>query len=310
MFLNITCTKRRDKSLDIEKIAYALPESLLSPLKKACSSSSVAELRIRLLCPLTVLINNEKLFIKNNGELTDNDKDTVTITEEIIAEVFARLCEYSLYSKEDMISKGYIVMKNGCRAGVCGAFSEKDFNLRDVYSINIRIAKQIVNADLPIFYLMNKRLCSVLISGPPCSGKTTVLRELCRRYSNMKYNVCILDEKGEISGNSYFDGKFNLGLFSDVILYRSKADASSMALKYMNPDVIAFDELADDINVLKNCEKSGVKTFATIHSDSIGDAYKRLDKLGIDADCFDLIVQLDKRNFSISDSSFVRSVAV
>ena len=296
--------------MDIEKIAYALPDSLLTPIKKACFNQSVAEIRLRIFKPVVVSIKNQKMYIKSDGVLSSSVKDAILVTEDIISDVFARLCEYSLYSREDMISKGYITMHNGCRAGICGTFSEKEFNLRDVYSINIRIANQVDNADLPLFYLMNKRMCSVLISGPPCSGKTTVLRELCRRYSNMKYNVCILDEKGEIAGGTFSNQPFDIGLFSDVISFRNKSDSANMALKFMNPDVIAFDELADDINIIKNCEKCGVKIFATIHSDSIENAYKRLAKLGIDAECFDLIVQLDKNNFVISDSSFVRSAAV
>jgi len=296
--------------LDIEKIAYSLPDSLLIPIKKACFNQSITEIRLRIFKPVVLLINNQKMFIKSDGILSNSVKDAIFVTEEIISEVFARLCEYSLYSREDMISKGYITMHNGCRAGICGAFSEKDFNLQDIYSINIRIANQVENADLPLFYLMNKQLCSVLISGPPCSGKTTVLRELCKRYSNMKYNVCILDEKGEIAGGTFNYQSYDIGLFSDVITYRNKSDSANMALKYMNPDVIAFDELADDISIIKNCSKCGVKIFATIHSDSIDNTYKRLEKLGIDADSFDLIVQLDKNKFGITDSSFVRSAAL
>ena len=290
--------------MDIQKVAYALPDKLLKPL---LSISNINEIRLRINRPMVVLIKNKKCFVTNNGAVSEMKGDSIIIDETDLSEVFARLCEYSLYSKEEMINSGYIVMRNGCRAGVCGAFCEKNFNLSDINSINIRIANQVVDADLPVYYLMNKKIKSVLISGPPCSGKTTVLRELCKRFSNQMNNVCVLDEKGEIAGYMYDSLGFDLGVCTDVISYRDKADAAKMALKFMNPDIIAFDELADDIKIIRNCFKSGVKIFTTIHSDSIKDTFRRLDKLSIDAESFDLIIHLDKNTLSVADSYIIRN---
>ena len=293
--------------MNVDKIAYCLPDTIKIPILKIGNESEVSEVRLRLDKPLMVVIKGRKRFVNEKGELTDLYAGGMNVNEDIIADVFARLFEYSLYSKEDMINNGYIAMRNGCRAGICGAFSEKEFNLSSVQSINIRIANQISNVELPLFYLMNNKLCSVLISGPPCSGKTTMLRELCKRFSNMTYNVCIIDEKGEIAGDLVTSQGFDLGVCADVISYRKKLDAADMAVKYMNPDIIAYDELAEDAEVVKRCNKSGVKMFATIHADSIQSTCNKLKCMDINPRDFDLIVQLDKFKFNIVDSYFTGS---
>ncbi len=287
--------------MDIIKIAYALPDNLYKPIEKITKTEQINEIRIRINKPLALLVKNKIRFLSKDGELfSDVNSNLILINENDITDVFARICEHSLYSREGMVNRGYLPMRKGCRAGICGSFCERDYNLRDVHSINIRIARQIRDVDLPVYYLMNKTPKSVLISGPPCSGKTTVLRELCRRFSNAMNNVCILDEKGEIAGDGR--GDFELGYCTDVISYRDKQTSAQMGLKYMNPDIIAFDELAEDADVIKCCVKSGVNIFATIHAESINDTLYRLDKLNIDAASFDLIVLLDKSKMSISDS--------
>ncbi len=283
--------------MDIENIEYALPEKLFLSLKEFNNNKTINEIRFRVNKPLVVVSKNERCILTCG-------RDDVLVTKDDLSVIFDNLCEHSLYSRENMISNGYISMRNGCRAGVCGSFSEKDYNLQDIQSLNIRIAKQVADADLPIYFLLNKKVKSVLISGPPCSGKTTVLRELCRRYSNMLNNVCILDEKGEIAGD------FDIGACTDVISYRNKVDSAGMALKFMNPDIIAFDELADDANTINQCVKCGVKVFATIHSDSIDDVCARLKKIAVDIDDFDLIVQLNKNTFAIEDSRYVGGVTI
>lgn len=277
--------------MDIESVEYALPKNLYIELFELNKIKAINEIRLRVNKPLIAISKNERNIVTS-----------CNITKDVIAEVFDNLCEHSLYSRESMISNGYISMRNGCRAGVCGSFSEKDYNLRDIQSINIRIAKQVENVDLPIYFLLNKQVKSVLISGHPCSGKTTVLRELCRRYSYVMNNVCILDEKGEIAGD------FDVGICTDVISYRNKVDSAKMALRFMNPDIIAFDELADDANIVNQCIKCGVKIFATIHADSIEDVCVRLNKMSIDINSFDLIVHLNKSTFSIDDSMYVSGV--
>lgn len=290
--------------MKVEKIAYALPQRLLFAIENVNEIDSINEIRIRIDKPIILLLKNKKVFLNHDG--TTGEKllgNEIIATKQDVSDVFARLCEHSMYSREGMINSGYIAMRYGCRAGICGRFSDKDFNLQNVQSINIRIARQVDGADLSVFYLMQKKLKSVLISGPPGCGKTTVLRELCRRFSNEMNNVCVLDEKGEIAGEGA--NLFDMGVCTDVISFRSKSDAAAMALKYMNPDVIAFDELADDSGVIRNCVKCGVKIFATIHADSIDDAVYRLDNMSVDINAFDLAVLFDKNKMNVIDSKVI-----
>ena len=68
------------------------------------------------------------------------------VTKEDLEESFRRLCNNSVFAHENELKNGYIVMKNGSRAGVCGNICESG-NFRDVSSINIRIAREVFPKD-------------------------------------------------------------------------------------------------------------------------------------------------------------------
>ncbi len=285
-----------------QDIKYALPDKLSCVLHKVSKSyiDNISEIRLRTNKPVAIKINGKTMFLDCYGgfkEIVTHDLLMLSVKD--MNEAFSKLCEHSLYSKQHTLCNGYVVMRSGCRAGVCGDFSDVNCSLRQVSSINIRIAHQVPNADNDLYSLMGQRPESVLIVGAPCSGKTTVLRELCRRYSDKLYNVCILDEKSEIAAVNNGICSFDVGVCTDVISLKSKSESSSIALKLMNPDIIAFDELADDSGVLNNCSRCGVKVFATMHSDSVEDALYRMESLKINKSIFNLIVVLNRTTFSI-----------
>ncbi len=282
--------------VEFNKILYVFPsniEYIMSGINNEIKNS-VYEIRLRSDKPIMFKTENGTLFLKRDGQVsTLPDSECVCVGSIEMEVIFSRLCEQSLYSYENTIRCGYIPMRNGCRAGICGDFSDATFNLRSVSSLNLRIARAISDCDQYIHELIGDKPKSVLIAGTPGSGKTTVLRELCRRYSDMLYCVSVLDERGEIGG--MYDSKptFNIGMCTDVISFRDKRNASEIAVKYMCPDIIAFDELADDVEIIKRCSFTGVNVFATVHANSIRDVYKRLGNLCINPECFNIMVVLD-----------------
>ncbi len=277
--------------MEFDKLLYVFPSNLeyiLANLNEEIKAS-VYEIRLRSDMPIVLRTSNGIMFLMRDGQVSSSSDDSVKIGIIEMEVIFSRLCEQSLYSYENTIKNGYIPLRNGCRAGLCGDFSDSTYNLRSVSSINLRIAREIKNCDKHLFGIMGDTPKSILIAGPPGSGKTTLLRELSRRFSNMNYCVSLLDERGELAG--MYDSKpvFDIGMNTDVISFRDKVDASRIALKYMCPDIIAFDELADDGNILNQSVSTGVTVFTTIHAKSLKDVYTRLKNLGISQSSFDII---------------------
>ena len=103
-------------------------------------------------------------------------------------------------------------MYGGHRAGICGTAvvnNGKIVNIRDITSINVRIAREHKGCADSLYNKIIAVSGGVLICGAPCSGKTTVLRDLARLLSTKgKKNVALIDERGELAGTA--SGKFRM----------------------------------------------------------------------------------------------------
>ena len=121
---------------------------------------------------------------------------------------------------------GYIAVRGGHRGGVAATAVVEDglvASLRDITSINLRIAREIFGcADQLIRGYFMDRPCGLLLAGAPASGKTTLLRDLARQLSSgtpgVYRKVCVVDESGEIGASSG-------GLIQNCLLYTSRIPA-------------------------------------------------------------------------------------
>lgn len=248
-----------------KKLLYSLGKEISGEIEKQkLNPDEIQEIRITV---------NKKpvLFIKNKSFLLETDP--VSISE--IRDIFSSLCEFSVHAYKNEICEGFITSEGGIRTGICGTAiyeNEKITGIKDISSLNIRIPHEIGgSADKIMPYLES----GILIIGPPFSGKTTILRDFSRRASNLK-KVCIVDERGEISGTYRGIPSFDIG-FCTVLNNFNKKDGIKNAVRSMSPEIIICDEFGDecDISSAVFAMKSGAKIVASIHASDESDFFTK-----------------------------------
>ncbi len=251
-------------------ILEALPETV---------KSGTTEIRMRTGLPLAITVQNETVFVRKNGQAQFHiSSDLFITTKEDLEESFKRLCNNSVFAHENELKNGYIVMKNGSRAGVCGSISH-DGGFRDISSVNIRIAHEVFGCANEI--IRNYKGGGLLIAGAPGSGKTTILRDLVRQLSNGAYGrffrISVIDSRYEISGSSCGKNANDLGNNTDILITEQKAIGIEIALRTMFPDIIAFDEIAttDELKKVSDSLYSGVNIITTAHIGNISELRTR-----------------------------------
>ena len=166
--------------------------------------------------------------------------------------------------------------------GLCGTAVVKDgaiHNLRELSSLNIRIARQVTGVGDKLLLQLRDggALPSVLVLAPPGAGKTTLLRDMIRGLSTgvggLPLRVGVADERGELG--AVYDGvpQLDLGPHTDVMDGCSKADGLMLLLRGMNPQVLAVDEITapSDIDALETAAGCGAALLATAHGQGLKD---------------------------------------
>lgn len=234
-----------------------LPLELKEKLKSVPNYIKEQAVEIRLRTGRNIIIN-----IKNQNYILDIKLDNNEINE-----VYKSICNYSIHSKIEQIKRGYVTVKGGHRVGISGtAVYEKNeiVNIKNISSINIRIARQIKDSAKELLLKLNNNPGKTLIAGPPGSGKTTILRDIVRRLNDK--NVSVIDTRGEIA--AIYEGVLQNDVGNaDVFDGYKRYEGIQIALRTMSPQIIVCDELGDDedIRAIKDCVGAGVEIIATIH---------------------------------------------
>lgn len=271
-------TKRFDSLLEY------LPEKIKKPLISLNSElkASAEEIRLRAGRPLTLTLKGSQFFVCKSGAHMLPRADSIYVTPLDLNECFLNLCRHSVYSHLSELREGYISLKNGHRAGICGKVvlnGNKIETVKDISSVNLRIAKEVPHSADKIIEKFNGG--GILICGGPGTGKTTLLRDVCRQLANGNCGsykkVAVIDSRGEIAAVSGGIPNTDMGSTTDVITGVPKAKGIEMALRTLFPDVIAFDELGDmeEVNSVIQSFNSGVTVITTAHIGCNDDILKR-----------------------------------
>lgn len=234
------------------------------------------ELRLRAGRPMSVTLPEGEAVLPGCPVISPGDLRT---TLEIATQA-------SAHAALERVRHGFITVQGGHRVGLCGTVVVKDgaiHNLRELSSLNIRIARQITGVGDELLLRLRREgtLPSVLVLAPPGAGKTTLLRDIIRGLSagvgGPPVRVGVADERGELG--AMYDGvpQLDLGPHTDVINGCSKADGLMMLLRGMTPQVLAVDEVTApaDIDALDAAAGCGAVLLATAHGKNMEDLKRR-----------------------------------
>ena len=287
------------EKLELLKILLfkSFPEGLLKSMENV-NLEKVDEIRIRVDKPVILKVGVNDIIVNYK------------VSSDEILNLFQVCCSNSIYTYQNQICGGFITIPGGHRVGISGSVVVKDgkvTNITNLYSLNIRIAKEIPNCSMPLLqYVIDiekNTVFNTLIVSSPGAGKTTMLRDIVNKISNgmpeinfKGVNVSVIDERGEISAMHKGVPQNDIGIRTDVLDNVPKVLGIRMVIRSLAPQVVIADEIGnkDDAEIINYAICSGVKGIFTAHGSCFTDLKlnPEINKL-INLKIFERIIFLD-----------------
>jgi stage III sporulation protein AA len=264
---------------EINMICRYLPCRIAENVRKIdlVDKKNVTEIRIRVGRPICVTVWGESFCVNSDGKLKKENSDCIQVNFSELSEILKSICHYSVYSKSKEIASGFITIECGIRVGISGTISDSGNAMRYINGVNFRIPREVKGCGEMIYNrLLKNSPCGIIICGEVASGKTTLLRDLCRLCGN-HYIVSVIDERGEIAGCRDGIPQNDVGINTDIFDGFERADGITSAVRSMSPDIIFCDETGTekDAEAMIKSAGCGVKFISTAHADSFENLIRR-----------------------------------
>ncbi len=258
--------------LVLEKLKTAYPERW----------ARLEEIRLRAEQPLQVEMGRSFL-VTPAGEITDDPREACLVRAEDVLRTVQLMGGNSLYTLEEELREGYLTLPGGHRVGMAGeclVAGGSLLRLKRITSLNIRIARELkgIGRSLLPYLLQDARPLRTVIVSPPQAGKTTLLRDLIRCFSNgdglpAPVKVGLVDERGEVAGSYQGIPQLDVGIRTDLLSGCPKRDGVFLLLRSMGPQLIATDEIGGpgDLEMIEEILNAGVGLLTTAHAWDTGD---------------------------------------
>lgn len=233
--------------------------------------AQIQEIRLRAARPVGVAVRNREHFLTENGALTDSASQAVCVTQKVVEQTFQAICEYSVYRYTREICDGFVTVSGGNRVGIAGSAVYREGNLANVChvsSLNFRVAHAVTGCAQNLYGQTCAGLpCSILLVGAVGSGKTTMLRDLCRLIGN-EHRVTLVDERSEIAAMHLGVARYDVGLHTDVLDGFPRSQGLLTALRVLTPEVLICDEIGteSDAEAILRIHGCGVPVIASAHA--------------------------------------------
>lgn len=265
----------KDDVQGIRDVLPYLPERMrdVFSLLQVERLSAICELRLRAGFPIQLIYPDARTFLTVGGkEVLLLREGLFAVSQAEIDAMLSRFCGYSAHSHQNDFINGCISIAGGHRIGLCGTAVTENGNvvgLRNITGMNIRIAKSFETAAGEI---LKKVYCngpqSILLAGPPASGKSTVLRAMAQKIASGEtgkyYKCAVLDERSELFPQNQKESL----CYADILYGYTKPQGISVAVRTLSPDIIFCDEIGGkgDADAILDGIYSGVSFIATVHA--------------------------------------------
>ena len=282
----------------METILKFLPKNIADLINKLPPNQKeeLEEIRIRISRPIEITLKGAPRFL------------SYIIRQEDAFHLMNKISQFSIYTLEEELKRGYITVSGGHRIGLAGKVILEEGKvkaIRDIASFNIRIAKEKIGiAEKITPFIYKDSWMHTMIIGPPQTGKTTLLRDIARIISTGKlekgiqaYKVGIVDERSEIAGCVNGIPQMSFGHRLDVLDSCPKAEGMMMMIRSMSPDVLVVDEIGrkEDAEAIKEAVHAGIKLIMTTHGSSLDEVKNRPSlKTIIDQNIFQRFIVLSR----------------
>jgi stage III sporulation protein AA len=262
----------------VETILPFLPKNIAEIISQIPPNQKdeLEEIRIRIKRPIEITLKGSPRFL------------SYIIQPEDAFHLMNKISQFSIYTLEEELKRGYITVSGGHRIGLAGKVILEEGKvkaIRDIASFNIRIAKEKMGAaEWLIPYIFKGDWMHTMIVGPPQTGKTTLLRDIARIISSgdkrnafPAYKVGIVDERSEIAGCVNGIPQMSFGHRIDVLDACPKAEGMMMMIRSMSPEVLVVDEIGrvEDAEAIQEAVHAGIKLIMTTHGASFQEIRNR-----------------------------------